>query len=512
MESELSRSGWRRVLLNRSFWIVVAILVLTTLLHYFRPNLLPAPVNTFLTRHSADRILFLLPIIIASYTFGLKGGLIVLVAIVVAMLPRAVWLSSSPADALVETVTVAAVSYFVIRIIAAQAREKALRQESDAQRLQLQQRLNEVAEQITSELELDRVLTKVIQIAEELTGADGGGIALFDRESESIRYPYLHNLPRELAGVTFLKGEGAAGEVMNTGSPVIVSDYQAYPSAIPAFVEAGLTSVVAVPIVSGDRVFGALSLVSTDRAKHFSDNDVTILTSIGRQTGIAIENARLYERMRFYARQITRAQEDERKRVSRELHDETVQMLVALSRRLDSLLALPESLPKTAAERVVALQELISTTVAGVRRFIRDLRPSTLDNLGLLATIEGLTDDLTDDGIEAELVVGGEVRRLQPEEELVLFRIVQEALSNIRRHSKASHALVQVRFHPDSVRVTVQDDGVGFDAPTRMDELVSTGKLGLIGMYERARMLGGTLTVQSSPGLSTVIAVDVPTQ
>jgi signal transduction histidine kinase len=269
---------------------------------------------------------------------------------------------------------------------------------------------------------------------------------------------------------------------------------------------------VAVPIVSGDRVFGALSLVSTDRAKHFSDNDVTILTSIGRQTGIAIENARLYERMRFYARQITRAQEDERKRVSRELHDETVQMLVALSRRLDSLLALPESLPKTAAERVVALQELISTTVAGVRRFIRDLRPSTLDNLGLLATIEGLTDDLTDDGIEAELVVGGEVRRLQPEEELVLFRIVQEALSNIRRHSKASHALVQVRFHPDSVRVTVQDDGVGFDAPTRMDELVSTGKLGLIGMYERARMLGGTLTVQSSPGLSTVIAVDVPTQ
>jgi two-component system sensor histidine kinase DegS len=512
LESELSKSGWRRVLVNRSFWVVVAILALTTLLHYFRPNLLPAPVNTFLTRHSADRILFLFPIIIASYTFGLKGGLIVLVIIIVTMLPRAVWLSSSPVDALVETVTVAAVSYFVVRIIAAQAREKALRQEADAQRLQLQQRLNEVAEQITSELELDRVLTKVIQIAEELTGADGGGIALFDRESESIRYPYLHNLPRELAGVTFLKGEGAAGEVMNTGSPVIVGDYQAYPSAIPAFVEAGLTSVVAVPIVSGDRVFGAMSLVSTDRTKHFSDSDVTILTSIGRQTGIAIENARLYERMRFYARQITRAQEDERKRVARELHDETAQMLIALSRRLEGLAALPEPLPKTAVERVAALQELISTTLAGVRRFTRDLRPSTLDNLGLVATIEGLTDDLTDDGIEAELVVVGEVRRLQPEEELVLFRIVQEALSNIRRHSKASHAQVQIRFHPDSVRVTVQDDGAGFDAPTRMDELVSTGKLGLIGMYERARMLGGTLTVQSSPSAGTVIAVDVPTQ
>jgi two-component system sensor histidine kinase DegS len=94
----------------------------------------------------------------------------------------------------------------------------------------------------------------------------------------------------------------------------------------------------------------------------------------------------------------------------------------------------------------------------------------------------------------------------------VLFRIVQEALSNIRRHSEASHATVQIGFHLGRVQVTVQDDGVGFDAPTRMDELVLTGKLGLVGMYERARMLGGTLTVQSSPGVSAVIIVDVPTQ
>ncbi len=512
MESELAKSGWKRALANRSFWVVVTIFAVTTLLHYFRPNLLPAPVNTFLTRHAVDRILFLLPITIATYAFGLEGGLITLVAIVVAMLPRAVWISATPVDALVETIAVAGVSYFVIRIIDAQAREKALRQEADARQLQIQQRLNEVAEQITSELELDRVLTKVIQIAEELTGADGGGIALFDREGESIRYPYLHNLPRELADETFSKGEGVAGEVMSTGRPVIVGDYQTYPSVIPAFAEAGLTSVVAVPIVSGDRVFGALSLVSTDKAKRFSDSDVAILTSIGRQAGIAIENARLYDRMRFYARQITRAQEDERKRVARELHDETVQMLVVLSRRLESLSTLSEPLPEMAVERLAALQKLIGTTLQGVRHFIQDLRPPTLDHLGLVATIEGLTSDLADDGIETGLTVTGEIRRLQPEEELVLFRIVQEALSNVRRHSKASHALAQIRFRPNSVWVMVQDDGVGFDAPAQMDDLVSTGKLGLIGMHERARMLGGTLVVRSDPDEGTVIVVEVPTQ
>jgi two-component system sensor histidine kinase DegS len=507
---ELSKSGWKRTLADRSFWAVVTILAVTTLLHYFRSALLPAPVNAFLTRHAVDRILFLLPVTIATYAFGLKGGLIALAAIFVAMLPRAVWISASPVDALVETIAVAGVSYFVIRIIDAQAREKALRQEADARQLQIQQRLNAVAEQITSELELDRVLTKVIQIAEELVGADGGGIALFDRGS--VRYPYLHNLPQELADVTFSKEEGVAGAVMSTGGPVIVEDYQAYPSVIPAFAEVGLTGVVGVPIVSGDRIFGALSLVSTDKAKRFSDGDVAILTSIGRQAGIAIENARLYDRMRFYARQITRAQEDERRRIARELHDETVQMLVALSRRLESLVTLPEPLPEAAVGRLAALQKLIGTTLQGVRYFIQDLRPPTLDHLGLVATVEGLADDLTSDGVETGLTVTGEVRRLQPEEELVLFRIVQEALSNVRRHSKASHALVQIGFHPNSVRVTVQDDGVGFDAPARMDDLVSTGKLGLTGMHERARMLGGTLVVQSDPDEGTVIVIEVPTQ
>jgi signal transduction histidine kinase len=496
---------------DRAFWIVVAILAVTALLHYFRTDLLPASVNVFLTRHAVDRILFLLPMAIATYAFGLKGGLITLVAIVAAMLPRAVWISPSPVDALVETAAAAAVGYFVVRIIDAQAREKALRQESDARQLQIQRRLNEVAEQITAELELDRVLIKVIQVAEELTGADGGGIALFDRGGESIHYPYLHHLPQELADVTFSKEEGVAGEVMGTGSPVVVGDYQAYPSAIPAFAEAGLVSVVAVPIVSGGRVFGALSLVSTDRAKRFSDSDVAILASIGRQAGIAIENARLYERMRFYARQVTQAQEDERKRVARELHDETVQMLIALSRRLESLAALPEPLPQAALERLAVLQELIGTTLQGVRRYIQDLRPSTLDHLGLVATIEGLTDDLKEDGVDVDLAVSGAARRLTPETELALFRIVQEALNNIRRHSGASHALVQVRFASDGVRVRIEDDGHGFSAPARMDDLVSTGKLGLAGMYERARTLGGTLAVRSVPGEGTQVVVDVPT-
>ena len=380
-----------------------------------------------------------------------------------------------------------------------------------ARQLRIEHRLNEVAEKLSSELELDRILPKVLQIAEELIGADGGVIALLDRESNLIGYPYLHNLPRKLAGVTVPKGKGLAGEVMTTGRSVVIADYPAYTGALPDFVEVGVTSIVAVPIVSGDQPFGALSLVSLNKSKGFSDRDVTILAGIGHQAGIAIENARLYENMRFYVRQITRAQEDERKRIARELHDDTAQALIDLSRRLDNLAISREQLSETVIGRLEEFQELIDSILRGVRRFSRDLRPSVLDDLGLLPALEWLTANLMEeDGMETELKVYGDRRRLPPEAELALFRVVQEALSNVRRHSQASRVVTVVEFGEGRVRITVKDNGQGVELPGTTGDLAGTGKLGLIGMHERARLLDGTLTVRSEPGKGTTVTVDVP--
>jgi len=380
-----------------------------------------------------------------------------------------------------------------------------------ARQLWIEQKLNEVAAEITSELELDRILPKVIQIAEELVGADGGVIALLDRKRNLISYPYLHNLPPELADVTVPKGEGLAGEVMTTGRPAVIRDYRAYAGAIPAFVEAGVTSVVAVPIVSGDQLFGALSLVTLDGAKSFSDRDVAILTGIGRQAGIAIENARLYENMHFYIGQITRAQEDERKRIARELHDDTAQALIDLSRRLDNLATSREKLSEAVIERVEEFQELIDNILRGVRRFSRDLRPSVLDDLGLLPALEWLTANLmAEQGIKAELKVYGQKRRLAPEVELALFRIVQEALNNVRKHSRASQVVTTVEFGEGKVTITVKDNGQGFELPNRTGDLATIGKLGLIGMHERAHLINGILTVRSAPGRGTTVTVSVP--
>lgn len=390
--------------------------------------------------------------------------------------------------------------------------ENARLHEDVARQLRVQQRLNEVAEQITSEIELDRILPKVLQIAEELTGAQGGGIALFDQSDAFFRYPYLHNLPQELADVPISRGKGVAGEVMITGNPVVIENYQNYPSAIPEFAREGLTSVVAVPIVSGDQSFGTLTLVTLDRAKHFSSSDVTLLTGIARQTAIAIENARLYENLRFYVQQITRTQENERKRIARELHDETIQMLIVLSRRLEVLATLPGGLPEAAAPYLASLQGLIGATLKEMRRFIHDLRPPTLDHLGLVAALAGLADDLMEnDRIETQLQVQGQVRRLEPQEiELNLFRVAQEALSNVRRHSRALKTRIEVSFLPDKVRMVIEDNGIGFNAPERIGDLVASGKLGLIGMAERTRTFGGTLDIHSRPGEGTTVVVDIP--
>jgi signal transduction histidine kinase len=379
-----------------------------------------------------------------------------------------------------------------------------------ARQLRIEQRLNEVAEKITSELELDRILPKVLQIAEELIGAEGGFIALLDQESNLISYPYLHNLPQELADVAVPEGKGLAGEVMTTGRPAVLEDYQTYTGALPDFVEAGVTSVVAVPIVSGDRSFGTLCLVTLDKAKRFSDRDVAILTGIGRQAGIAIENAHLYDNMRFYIRKITEAQEDERKRIARELHDDTTQALIDLSRRLDNLATSREQLSETAKRHFEEFQELIDSILRGVRRFSQDLRPSVLDDLGLLPALEWLTANLMEgNGIEAELKVYGDRRRMPSEAELVLFRIVQEALNNVRRHSQASRVVTVMEFGEDSIRITVKDNGQGFELPGRTGDLVAMGKLGLVGMHERAHLLGGTLTMRSEPGKGTTVTVDV---
>jgi signal transduction histidine kinase len=383
--------------------------------------------------------------------------------------------------------------------------------QDQARQLKIERSLGEVAEEISSELELDRILPKVMRIAVDVVGADGGAVALLDETRNVVTYPYLHHLPAELADVTVSRAEGLSGEVITTGRPTVIDDYRTYPRSLPAFVDAGLVSVAVVPIVSGDRIFGAFSVLSIKEMRSFSERDVAVLTAIGRQAGVAIENAYLYENMRFYARRITQAQENERKRIARELHDDTIQSLIALSRHMEALVTTEDNLSENTIQRIRDLQGATTDMISRVRRFSQDLRPSILDDLGLLPTLEELTAELNrQNGLQARFEILGEERRLSSEVELMLFRIAQEALNNVRKHAKATEVVTRVKLEDSAVELTIADNGRGFRPPTLLDHPSMADRLGLIGMHERARLLGGTLSLHSAPGEGTKVVVHVP--
>jgi signal transduction histidine kinase len=502
----------KRILSNRSFWILGAMLIGLAVLHYLTPQarflpLIPLP----LKRHAVERVIFLLPVAGATFAFGQAGGLVTLVLSILIMLPRAFLISPSLGDALVETGAVAVVGYFVIWMIETQEREKRLRQKA-VSRLRA---INAVAAIVTGSLELEQILNSALDKVLEVTNLEAGLIFFLDRRSQELILAAYRGVSKEsAAGVDRLKlGEGFCGRTAQSGEPMVVQDSSRDHRLTRLAVQReGLRAQIIVPLKSKGEVQGVLAL-ATHSSRQFLPEEQELITAIGNQIGVAIENARLYENMHFYARQITRAQEDERKRIARELHDDTIQALVALSRRLDALSIFSEQLPQPAIRHLGQLRELTMNALRNVRRFIKDLRPPALDHLGLVPALEGLASDLMEkEGIELEFTVEGKKRRLTPEEELVLFRIAQEALNNARRHSQASQVVIQMEFYPDGVRMTINDNGRGFKVPERMGDLVATGKLGLVGMYERARVLGGTLLVESKPGSGTTLIVDVPTQ
>jgi len=223
------------------------------------------------------------------------------------------------------------------------------------------------------------------------------------------------------------------------------------------------------------------------------------------------EEKRMQENLRFYLRQATRSQEEERKRIARELHDETIQELVVLSRQVDDLAFSGMILSEPNISRHIGLRQQINNVIQGVRRLSQDLRPAALDRLGLLAALEWLTSNVAEySGIAIELNVCGQERRLSEEAELVLFRITQEALRNVWRHSQATRAEVMVSFDQGKTMIAISDNGKGFALSGSVDDLSRDGKFGLAGMQERARLLGGAVKVQSEPGKGTEVTVEIP--
>ena len=234
------------------------------------------------------------------------------------------------------------------------------------------------------------------------------------------------------------------------------------------------------------------------RGLHFIARDIT-------------QEKRMQDNMRFYISEVTWSQEKERKRIARELHDDTIQELLLLTRELDDLAATFKGLSEGERQRVNELWHRTNAITEGIRRLSQDLRPPTIDRLGLLSSLKWLARKTKEHtGIEVDVGSLGDERRADPDSELLLFRIVQEALNNVWRHSQATSVQIIVEFHDDVIRIIVGDNGRGFRVPVTMGSLAEAGKLGLVGMQERARLLSGSVAIKSAPRKGTVVTIEAP--
>jgi signal transduction histidine kinase len=213
-----------------------------------------------------------------------------------------------------------------------------------------------------------------------------------------------------------------------------------------------------------------------------------------------------------YVAAITSTQEEERKRIARDLHDDTVQSLIAIGQRLELVKGALND-PENARTRLGDVRAMVTGTIASVRQFSRDLRPLALEDLGLAAAMQYLVSQLAQsEGIDVNFKVEGNIDGLSNDMEVAIYRILQESLNNIKKHANATQVEVLAQFTPKTVRLTVTDDGQGFEVPEAITDLASRGSFGVMGLYERAQLFGGEVVVKSQPEQGTTMQMSMPRQ
>jgi PAS domain S-box-containing protein len=229
------------------------------------------------------------------------------------------------------------------------------------------------------------------------------------------------------------------------------------------------------------------------------------------EQGRLLKQSRRQEvRLRDLSHRLLHAQEDERKRISRELHDVIIQTLVGINVHMTALSSGAVANPQTLQKRVESTHELVSKAVEIVHRFARELRPTMLDELGLISTLQGfLKQFMEETGVRVRLKVFAGIEESPDTVRTVLFRIVQEALTNVARHAKASEVEVSIQLVDGVIRMEIKDDGQGFDN-TGTSPGKRKNRLGLLGMKERVEMIGGRFEVESAPGEPTIIRAELP--
>ncbi|MFX1269727.1 MAG: GAF domain-containing protein [Promethearchaeota archaeon] len=383
--------------------------------------------------------------------------------------------------------------------------------------------LSRVSAALSGLWDLDAILRVALDNVLKIMNGSIGGILLFDERTQTLSYRVHQGLStRYVEGIHLRLGEGIAGTVAQSGKSLLLEDISADPRpANPDLISTeGLKAFISVPLRAKDKVLGVLN-VASKMPHQFTENDMHLLNSVGDQLGVAIEQARLYERLvkareryQKLARQTLVTQEEERKRLARELHDETSQALSGIELQLQALMSAIEISGKKEPELVARLKKVQSLAIevhGEISRLISDLRPALLDTLGLVPAIRQYAEsNLRPLGINVSVESRGLDMRLPSEIEAGLFRWAQGAIGNIAQHSRAKNSSIILKREDNELLIEIKDDGVGFDV-SKINSIEESGRgRGVFSMKERIGLFGGTCGIESKSGQGTTVSGRVP--
>jgi signal transduction histidine kinase len=377
-----------------------------------------------------------------------------------------------------------------------------------------------IAARLNAQLDLESVLRLVCQETAGALQTSAASVSLYDESEDALHLVSHYGLPEDFGRRIEALAWSTCTVQLRAGEAVVVPDVGAHPELPTAalFATLDIRSFVSTPMVHEGRLVGTLCIFARGQGRAFTEGELAFLRAIADQAAQAIANAHLYEALQQEQRaraalleKTISAQEDERKRIARELHDQTSQDLAALMLSLDTCALSLETEGPGAEQHLQTAKSIAETMLANVHRLINDLRPSLLDDLGLAPAILWYGEQrLKPVGIALDFRCDRMEARLRPALETALFRITQEALTNVVRHAHATRVEVTLDVNGHAVHLTVEDNGSGFEVAAAGAGRGDGRGLGLRGIRERATTMGGDVQIRSAPGEGTTIEVEIP--